>query len=60
MATINQRITLLERTIAKALRSRPVPYLRLPAAGDPRRAAVQDEIATRKKAGQNCIVYEIV
>lgn len=60
MATIRDRITILEHTIAAAVRMRPVPFGILPAVGDPRRAAVQAEIDARTKAGQRFIAYEIV
>lgn len=59
MATIESRITLLERTIA-AVRVRPIPFGILPPAGDPRRAAALADIATHTKAGQKFITYEIV
>jgi len=60
MATIKDRITLLERIISSAVQRRPVPFCILPAAGDPRREAAQAEIAERTKAGQRFITYEIV
>ena len=59
MATIENRLTMLERAIA-AVSVRPIPFGILPPVGDPRRAAVQADIAERTKAGQRCITYEII
>lgn len=60
MATIESRLTLLERTRAVAVRLRPIPFGILPPVGDPRRAAALADIATHTKAGQKFITYEIV
>lgn len=62
MATLNDRLATLERNEAAAVQARPVPFFILPAEGDPDRAAIQDAIAARActKAGQDCIVYEVV
>lgn len=58
--TLQNRIETLEKNIAAAVQKRPMPFGILPPAGDPRRAAVQAEIAERTKAGQRFITYEIV
>jgi len=60
MASLNDRIKSLERTIAAAVRKRPMKFYRLPAVGEAERAAVQAEIDAHKKAGRDCITYEIV
>lgn len=59
--TLQNRIEVLEKNIAAAaVQKRPIPFGILPAVGDPRRAAVQAEIAERTKAGQRFITYEII
>lgn len=58
--TLQTRIEVLEKNIAAAVQKRPISFGILPAVGDPRRAAVQAEIAERTKAGQRFITYEIV
>lgn len=60
MATIESRITLLERTKSAAMRTHPLPFYVLPAEGDTRRADIQANIAAHKKTGQRFITYEIV
>lgn len=60
MATIESRLLVLERTIAAAIRTRPLPFYLLPREGDPRRAGIQAKIDAHAKAGQRFITYEIV
>ncbi len=60
MVNLSTRLTLLEQRLAAAVRMLPVPFRILPAAGDPRREAVQADIAERAKAGKRSLIYEIV
>ncbi len=60
MVSLTARIKLLERTIAAAVRMRPMPFVILRPDGDPCRAAAQADIAARAKAGQRTLIYEIV
>lgn len=60
MTTIKARIKLLERTIAAAVRMRPMPFVILRPDGDPSRAAALADIAERTKAGQRFITYKII
>ena len=60
MATINERVALLERIMAAAAPVRPIPFVILRPVGDPSRASALAEIAELTKAGQKFLTYEIV
>jgi hypothetical protein len=60
MATIKNRILVLEQLNAKNKLSKPRLEFLLPTQGDPSRECVQSEIAALQNAGQKVIVYEVV